>query len=222
MSQDHTTNVWFIRHGESMANAGEVAVDRGSTLLTGKGQEQAKDVSLKITTRPDLIVMTPYIRTHQTAQPLRERYPDVPCETWDLYEFSALSEDNYINRTWAQRTPLMRAYWERNDPEYVDGTGAESFSAMTQRINAGLARLRERPEKFIVVFAHGYIIQTTRLMLGKPGLPLKALMKNVPYYMEHSPIENSAIIRVEMDAQGTRIHEEDFKNLETGHAFEGD
>lgn len=214
-------DVWFIRHGESMANAGEVAVDRGSTCLTEKGQEQARNVSLKIPSRPDLIVVTPYIRTHQTAEPLRERYADVPCETWDLYEFSALSEDNYVNRTWTQRTPLMHAYWERNDPAHVDGAGAESFSAMTGRISAGLSRLRQRQEKFIVVFAHGYIIQTMRLMLGKPEFSPTALMKSVPYYMEHSPIENCAIIRIEMDAQGMRVHEEDFKSLETGHAFEG-
>jgi len=215
-------DVWFIRHGESRSNAGEVAVDRGSTLLTDKGQEQARNVSLKITTRPDLIVVTSYIRTHQTAQPLRERYPDVPREIWNLHEFSALSEDNYINRTWTQRTPMMRALWERNDPEYVDGAGAESFAAMTGRISTALTRLRVRPEKFIVVFAHGYIIQTTRLMLGKPELSTKALMKSIPHYMEHSPIENCSITRVEMDAAGVRIHEEDFKNLETGHAFEGD
>jgi broad specificity phosphatase PhoE len=214
-------DVWFIRHGESMSNAGEVAVDRGSTPLTVKGQEQARNVSLKITQRPDLIVVTPYIRTHLTAQPLRERYPDVPCETWDLHEFSALSEDNYINRTWMERTPMMRALWERNDPEYVDGAGAESFSAMAGRINTGLSRLRERKEKFIVVFAHGYIIQTTRLLLGKPELSVKEVMKSIPSYMEHSPIENCAITRVEMDERGIRIHEEDFKNLETGHAFEG-
>lgn len=215
------TDVWFIRHGESLANAGEVAIDRGSTALTEKGQEQAKNASLKILSRPDLIVVTPYIRTHLTSQPLRGRYPDVPCETWDLHEFSALAEENYINRTWAQRTPLMQAFWKRNDPDYVDGTGAESFSAMTRRISTGLSHLRERKEKFIVVFAHGYIIQILRLMLGKPELSLKALMKSVPYYMEHSPIDNGAIIRVEIDAQGMRIHEEDFKNLETGHAFEG-
>ncbi len=215
-------NVWFIRHGESRANAGEVAVDRGSTMLSEKGQAQAKDVSLKVVSRPDLIVVTPYVRTHQTAAPLRARYPDVPCETWDLYEFSALSEENYINKTWVQRHPAMQALWERNDPDYVDGAGAESFSGMTQRISTGLTRLRGRPEKFIVVFAHGYIIQTLRLMLGKPGVSPKALMKSVPHYMELSPIENGAITRVEMDAQGMRVHEEDFTNLETGHAFEGD
>jgi probable phosphoglycerate mutase len=216
------TSVWFIRHGESMSNAGEVAVDRGSTKLTDKGQEQARCAALKITRQPNLIVVTPYIRTHQTAQPLRERYPNVPCETWDLFEFSALSDENYVSRTWMQRRPMMRDLWERNDPEYVDGTGAESFAGMLGRINTALERLRTYKDKFIIVYAHGYIIQATRLLLGKPGLTPKKLMELLPYYMEHSPIENCSVTRVEIDAKGMRIHEEDFQNLIVGQTFKGD
>lgn len=215
------TDVWFIRHGESLSNAGEVAIDRSSTKLTDKGWEQASAAALQVNRQPDLIVVTPYIRTQQTAQPLRERYPNAPCETWDLFEFSALSEENYVNRTWTQRTPMMRALWERNDPEYIDGAGAESFSGMLGRITTALARLRTYKDKFIVVFAHGYIIQTTRLLLGKPGLSVKEIMKLIPYYMEHSPIENGSILRIEMDEKGMRIHEEDFQKLIAPHAFHG-
>jgi broad specificity phosphatase PhoE len=214
MAPKNTTSVWFIRHGESTSNAGAVSSDRSAPVLTEKGLVQAKNVSLKILLRPELIVVTPYIRTHQTAQPLRERYPDAPCETWDLHEFSPLSDNNYINRTQVQQHSTMQAFWERNDPEYVDGAGAESFSAMTQRINEGLTRLRKRTEKFIVVFAHGDILQTLRLLLGKPEASLRAIMKSMPYYMEHSPIDNGAIIRVEMDTQSMRIHQDDFKIIE--------
>jgi probable phosphoglycerate mutase len=214
--------VWFIRHGESMANAGEIAIDRGSTVLTPKGHEQAKAASLRVTKRPDLIVVTPYIRTQLTAQPLRVRYPDVPCETFDLYEYSALSEKNYVGRTSLQRTPQMKAIWERNDPYYNDGPGAESFSDMVGRIMAAVERLRTYKNKFIVVYAHGYIVQATRLLLGKPGLSAKEIMRLLPYYMEHSPIENCAILRVEMDHKATRIHEEDFEKLIVPQIFKGD
>lgn len=215
--------VWFIRHGESTSNAGDVAQDRGSTVLTALGQSQAEAVSLKVNRRPDLIVTTPYVRTGLTARPLLERYSGVPVETWELHEFSALSDDNYINRTWHERRPAMQAFWAKNDPDHVDGSGAESFSAFVGRIQAGLDRLQRRTEGFIVVFAHGYVLQTLRLMLSNPGLSRRDLMKAVPYYMEHSMIENCGIVRVEMDAQGPRLHEEDFRPLdENVHAFEGD
>jgi len=216
------SDVWFIRHGESMSNAGEVAKDRGSTILTEKGIEQARNVSLKITARPDLIIVTPYVRTTLTAKPLFERYPDVPRETWDLHEFSALSEENYINKTWEQRGPAMRALWQRNDPEHVDGEGAESFSALVGRINKALTRLHARPEKFIIVYAHGYIIQTARLMLSQPELSLKSLMRSVPYYMQHSPIDNCQVVRLTRGAASFSVHEEDFKILDIEQAFAGD
>jgi broad specificity phosphatase PhoE len=216
------SDVWFIRHGESMSNAGEVAIDRGSTVLTEKGAEQARNVSFKVTARPDLIVVTPYVRTTLTAKPLLERYPDVPRETWDLHEFSALSEENYLNKTWQDRRPAMRALWELNDPEYVDGAGAESFSGMVGRINTALTRLQARPEKFIVVFAHGYIIQTTRLLLSQPELSLKSLMRSVPYYMNHRPIDNCDVIRLTRGPDGFSVHEEDFKVLDIEQAFAGD
>jgi len=205
-----------------MANAGEVAVDRGSTVLTPKGQEQAKAVALRITKRPDLIVVTPYLRTQQTAQPLRQRFPDVPCETFDLYEYSAIADQNYVGRTSLQRSPQMKAIWERNDPDYNDGPGAESFSEMLNRIKSAVQRLRTYKNKFIIVYAHGYIVQTTRLLLGKPGLLDKEIMKLLPYYMEHSPIENCSILRTEMDAKETRIHEEDFQTLIAPQTFKGD
>lgn len=214
--------VWFIRHGESMANAGEVAVDRGSTVLTPKGHEQAKAAAARVTKRPDLIIFTPYVRTQLTAQPLRDKYPDVPCEMFDLYEYSAIADAGYVGRTSLQRGPKMKEIWERNDPAWVDGPGAESFTAMLDRIRTAIARMRTYKNKFIVVYAHGYIVQTTRLLLGKPGLSDKEIMKLLPYYMEHSPIENCAVLRIEMDEKSTCIHEEDFQKVATPQVFKGD
>ena len=99
------------------------------------------------------------------------------------------------------------------------GKSAEHVVTLTA-VDAG--RSCKHTEQFIVVFAHGYIIQTVRLMLGKAGLSLPALMKSVPYYTEHSMVENCSVTRVEMDAAGMRVHEEDFKILAEAHAFEGD
>ena len=59
--------VWFIRHGESSANAGLPTTDPGTIPLISKGVLQAKALAKTIGKRPDLIVMTPYLRTQQTA-----------------------------------------------------------------------------------------------------------------------------------------------------------
>ncbi len=211
---DTAQEIWFIRHGESTTNAGEISTDKFSTPLTALGQEQAKAASLAVTRAPELIVVTPYIRTHLTAKPLQERFPESPREIWDLHEFSALSDENYSNRTWTERIPLMQDFWERNDPDYVDGAGAESFSAMAGRVRAALGRLQTREESFTVVFAHGYIIQTARLILAHPKLPEKELMRKLARSTRTSHIENCAITRVLKNAGQLSLHAEDLANMD--------
>ncbi len=208
--------IWFIRHGESTTNAGEVSKDKFSTQLTALGREQAKAVSLAVPRAPELIVVTPYIRTQQTALPLEERFPASPREIWDLHEFSALGDANYINRTWTERIPVMQDFWERCDPDFVDGDGAESFSAMARRVRAGLEKLQRREESFTVVFSHGYIIQTIRLMLSHPGLPEKELMQRLAVSTRTSHIENCTITRVLKTAQGLSLHAETLESMDKG------
>lgn len=214
------SDVWFIRHGESTTNAGEISQDRHSTRLTALGEEQAAAVSLKIPRAPDLIIVTPYIRTHLTAAPLRARFPASPVEEWPLHEFAALGDHNYTNRTWTERVPLMKEFWERNDPDYVDGAGAESFSGMTQRILTGFDRLKQRQENFTVLFAHGYILQMVRLLLARPQLPMKELMRQMYHSTRHSHIENCSIIRVHKKAEGLRLSDEDLHALTSEQAVE--
>ncbi len=214
MPEGSAQEIWFIRHGESTTNAGEISQDKFSTQLTARGQEQAKAASLAVPHAPGLIVVTPYIRTHLTAEPLQRRFPKSPREIWDLHEFSALSDENYSNRTWTERIPLMQAFWERNDPDYVDGAGAESFSDMAGRVRAALDKLQTREESFTVVFAHGYIIQTARLILAQPDLPEKELMQKLAHSTRTSHIENCAITRVLKSAGNLSLHAEDLKNMD--------
>lgn len=208
------TEVWFIRHGESTTNAGAVSKDRSSTELTELGREQAKAVSLLIPSAPALIVVTPYIRTHQTAAPLRARYPHSPVEEWPLQEFSALADENYSNRTWVERIPLMKAYWEKSDPHHIDGPGAESFAQMVARVQAGFKRLHARPEKFIVVYAHGYILQVVRLLLVQPYMQMAELMQEMYQRTKTSHIENGTIIRLIKSTDGFHIHADDLKDMQ--------
>lgn len=207
--------VWFIRHGESTSNAGDVAVDRGSTVLTARGQEQARAASLKVPRQPNLVVVTPYVRTRLTAAPLLERFPDTPVEEWDLHEFNILADESYVGKTWMDRRPAMHVYWERNDPDYIDGEGAESFTQFVGRIKTGFAKLQARPEEFVVVFAHGFILQTMRLLLTQPGLSLKEHLHLLPHYTANSPIDNCTIIRTFADAHGVHIQADDLKALDS-------
>lgn len=210
------TEVWFIRHGESLSNAGHV-VERTETVpLTEKGQAQAVAVSQVFTNAPDLVVVTPYLRTQLTAIPTLERFPTARREIWPLQEFSCLSHVNYRNTNMEQRRPFVKAYWDRYDPDHVDGEGAESFNAMVGRIQAALQKLQAAPEEFIAVFAHGRIMHTLRFLLERPAFSVKEIMQVIPDYVLRAEIENCEIIRLTADKHRVRMHPEDKEVFEKG------
>lgn len=147
--------IWFIRHGESESNAGLPSSDTRAIPLTPKGLAQAERAAAAIARPPSLIVTSPYLRSKQSARPAVDRFPEARAEEWSVHEFSYLSLANRHNTTPEQRRPLVDAFWERCDPLYVDGDGAESFVGLVERARSTLERLRRLDDDFAVVFSHG-------------------------------------------------------------------
>ena len=99
--------VYLIRHAESVSNAGERTASHGGAELSSEGRRQAEALTARIGFRPDLIVVSPFVRTRQTAEPLRQKYPDVPVEEWPVQEFSFLDADRCADTTQEERRPLL-------------------------------------------------------------------------------------------------------------------
>ena len=147
--------VYLIRHAESVSNAGERTASHGGAELSSEGRRQAEALTARIGFRPDLIVVSPFVRTRQTA------------EEWPVQEFSFLDADRCADTTQEERRPLAEAYFARNDPDYVDGKDAESFNQLLARVDDMLTRLRALPgENKTVVFTHGNFMRAARLRLG--------------------------------------------------------
>ena len=161
--------VWFIRHAESEANAGLATISPASVRLTGRGRKQAEYIARAFTTQPDKIVTSPYIRTEQTAHPALERFPGCQHEEWDVQEFTYLSPYENQNTTIEQRRTLAQAYWQRLNPFYVDGEGAESFHQFMQRVQGTLNKLTLLQDEFIAIFSHEQFIRAIlwRLYMGE-------------------------------------------------------
>ncbi|EKT4505267.1 histidine phosphatase family protein [Pseudomonas aeruginosa] len=160
-------NVRLIRHGERAANAGEPTRDHASIPLTAKGLEQARAVAQSITCTPGLILASPFLRAQTTAQATAAIYPDAAFETWPVHEFTYLAPARCGDTTLAERRGWVEAYWERADPAFSDGEGAESFIDLVTRVQAFLKRLAEQPSTDIVVFSHGQVMNTVRWLLEK-------------------------------------------------------
>ena len=192
--------IWLIRHGESESNAGLPTSVTQLITLTPKGFAQAACAAAAIDRPPSLIVTSPYLRSRQSAQPAIDRFPRARVEEWPVHEFSSLSLANRDNTTPEQRRPLVDAFWERCDPLYVDGDGAESFAALVERASSTLERLRRLEDEFAVVFGHGLF---TRALLwvflaGAPAIDARA-MRRFRGFASGFAVPNASILKVYVD-----------------------
>ena len=185
---------WLVRHGESAANAGIATTDPATIPLTPAGRDQAQEVAIAFSQRPNLIVVSLYLRTRQTAEPTMDRFPDVLVETWPVQEFTYLSPGRCVATTAEQRRPLVDAYWRRCDADHTDGPGAESFSAMLDRVRDLRHRLATHPAGCIVVFTHGQVMQALRLLDAYPGDADRELMARFLEFDRHSPVHNGQVL----------------------------
>jgi broad specificity phosphatase PhoE len=152
--------IYLIRHAESVGNAGGKTVNSKTNPLTEEGIRQSVDLLSKIPEKPDLIVVSPYFRAQQTADPLIKKYPDVPVETWNVQEFTFLDVEAYEDTTHDERILIREEYLSQNNSDFVHGTGAESFNQMLQRVDDMLHKLRTiEKKKFVVIFTHGHFMR---------------------------------------------------------------
>lgn len=189
--------IYLIRHAESTANAGAATSDFRKIPLTPKGHEQAEEISKKIEIAPNLIIVSPFLRAQMTSTPTLRRFPDAEVEVWDqVGEFTYLSPDSCKNTTAADRRPRVDAYWAANDPNAVDGPGAESFADFTRRATDILIRFEVYPVDCIVLFSHAQFINSLLLYHEHPELKMAERMQafhNMP------PIANGEIHTLTFD-----------------------
>ncbi|MBN1429990.1 MAG: histidine phosphatase family protein [Anaerolineae bacterium] len=195
--------IWFVRHAESQANAGERTSQPAHITLTATGWKQAECVALAFTQPPSLIITSPYVRTKQTASCTLIRFPQAIHEEWPVQEFSYLAPGRCVDSTPDERRPMVKAYWERNDPRYVDGDGAESFETLIERVDEALLQLRHRDYNPIAVFSHGQFIQAVlwRLFNHQQDVTAHA-MRQFRGFSETIPIPNGGIVEIRFGDDG--------------------
>ncbi len=161
--------LWLIRHAESASNAGLATESPQSNPLTDKGREHAERCARNWGAPPDLIIRSPFVRAYDTAEPLIKKFPTVPNEVWPVHEWTQLAPEKYRGTTQAQRHPKLKTYWDRNDPFFCDGPGAEPFNELFTRVHGMFLSLEDRflrmpaqgQKSFVAVFTHGHFMRAT-------------------------------------------------------------
>ena len=144
----------LIRHGESEGNAG-LATDTPQDIpLTLLGRQQAQKLASSWSIKPDLIVTSPFIRAKQTAEPMVSRFKHLRVEEWPIGEFTYLTPADWHGSTSKDRQAAVTRYWQRSDPTYNDGAGAESFVDLIDRVEKVIGLLRDENSHTALLFTH--------------------------------------------------------------------
>ena len=184
--------VFFVRHGESTGNAGVPSFDLSKLELTTLGQAQAESTALSWQQRPTLIALSPYLRTHLTAQPTIDRFPDVPVEILPMEEFTYLEPSQWNGTSRQARLPHIESFWGTADPAFCDGPGAESFQTLLDRVGCTLARFETLPSDALVyAFSHGQFMQAVRQSLLHPTWTAQQKMAHFWAFNTAHPILNA-------------------------------
>jgi broad specificity phosphatase PhoE len=208
---------WLIRHGQSESNAGLPTADPGASALTDLGHEQARLVAELFPYAPTLIVTSPFRRAQQTAHATLARFPEVRCEEWPVQEFNYLAPALYRGTTYQQRGPHAQAYWERSDPEYVDGEGAESFVGLLQRVRQMEARLQAMETGLVAVFSHGLFLRAAvwAWLTGSRAVDADR-MRAFRSFLFGVDYPNAAVLEAQFTRAGVRLSGLRIQHLQNG------
>lgn len=210
--------VWFIRHGESIANANLRTKDPALSPLTAKGEAEAALVPLAFGERqPSLIVSSSYVRAQQTAVPTRKQFPTVPHETWPVHEFTYLAPHRYDGSRMSDRAAFSKAFWQQNDPHFKDEGQGESLAECLGRIDALKTRLQNHEAPFIAIFCHGLFIRLLliRLFSGTTDIPADAV-RRTRHLIRAVAFPNCGICVTQFNKSG----QFSFSNIQTEHLRE--
>lgn len=195
-------SIWIIRHAQSQSNAGLATIGPHENGLSELGYRQSKCIPTAIKQSPDLIVTSPYLRTQLTAQPLIEQFPHTPVEVWQIQEFTYLGLQLDQPTTTLARKPLSKAYWDRCDPEYVDGPNAESLVQLMERVRTALNQLQQQ-SGFVVVFSHGFFIKAMLWqILADPTVIDAVAMHRLLGFSRGFRVPNASILQMEFESGG--------------------
>lgn len=158
--------VLFIRHAESIANAGGRTPNVETIALSERGKQQALKLVETIQIVPELVIVSPYIRTSLTAEPLIKKHNITNIQVWEeVKELTYLDRVKYANTTQAEREVGVKEFWQRNDPNFRDLNGSESFNDLIGRIKLTLQKIENLTEEKIAVFTHGQFLLALRMYL---------------------------------------------------------
>lgn len=146
--------ITFVRHGQSIANAGGITMAHDAIPLSELGRLHAQALACLLPDRPSQILASEYLRAQHTAQPYCNRFGMLAQIHPLLHEFSIIDPTLLEGMNGEQRRPIAEAYWQESNPHKRMGDNAETFVEFERRVGDFLPQLHRLPHG-AVLFGHG-------------------------------------------------------------------
>jgi len=198
--------ITFVRHGQSLANAGGVTMKHADIPLTDLGRQQAVDVIGLLPTAPTEVLSSPFIRAWDTSRPYCEYHAAEAQQVAALQEFDAIDSDLLLGMTGEQRRPIADAYWAEADPARRMGVQAETFFEFAARVRDFRVNWMPRLSSDVVAFGHGIWIGMLFWQLTGFSTKDSADMKAFRRFQQGLPMPNCAVFQLtEIEADRWQI-----------------
>lgn len=188
--------VYFLRHGESSANATRVRLGE-ATPLTERGRRQARKAGRRLDALTiERVIISPFVRTRETFAEIERHFGGTPVE------YSPLVVERRNPSVMLGRKiedAEMEAIWKEIGTHYhIPGwrhSDEENFEDLRERAKATLEYLEALPEKYILVVTHGMYMKMllAHILLGE------ALNGRIFWdkFVPAKTVENTGLLTVE-------------------------
>ncbi len=144
----------FVRHAESVSNAGGVTMPHEAIPLSERGRQQAVALVDALPAAPTAVLVSGMVRTHQTAAPYCARFDLAPRQHVGLNEFSVIDANLIAGMDGPQRRLFVRDYWDSPDPHRRWGAKADTFVEFEAHVRSFIGELDSLADS-TVIFGHG-------------------------------------------------------------------
>jgi len=118
------------------------------------GHQQAQKLAAALNVEPSSILVSSFVRTHQTAAPFCAKHSISYKVHPSLHEFSVIDPALIEGMDGTQRKPFVKAYWEDPDPQRRLGEKADTFAEFQDQVDTFMADMVRVPDS-TVIFGHG-------------------------------------------------------------------
>jgi uncharacterized phosphatase len=141
--------IYFVRHGESEANAAGITAGGGLDVgLTEHGRQQAQKVGQELKDKKvELIVSSPLKRSYQTAEIIAQSIGYDPTKIVTSQFFT----ERHLGELTGAKRELVRTYYDAG----MLPASAETTESLYARTVQGLEWLKTLPADKIVLVSHG-------------------------------------------------------------------